>query len=186
LNGWGNNPATVEAAATALAVVAVLVGWLSVRESRRQRRAFEAEMGARMRPWVGLFALEFQRIDGKANLHVLLRNFGPVPAQRARLRMVIEPREPRSEERPNPIRYEEENEKALMPTENGDYNIDLSCYPQLETWVSDKRDVAVHGSFEYHLDRRDFSSQFVARLRFGEGSLPGGGVRTSWRNSAAE
>ena len=56
MNEWGLNPATVEAVATGLAVVAVYFAWRSWRESKAQRQAFEAEVGARMRPWVGLFA----------------------------------------------------------------------------------------------------------------------------------
>jgi hypothetical protein len=134
MDGWGNNPASVQAMATALAVVAVILAWLSLRESKAQRRALEAEMGARMRPWVGLFKFGFEFAEnGEPALRVLLRNFGPIPAQQARLTLVIEPREAHSDERPNPIVAQESDYKALMPTEEGNYSIDLAPYVQMKS-----------------------------------------------------
>jgi len=85
MDRWGNNPSTVEAIATALAVVAILFAWLSLRESKAQREAFEAEINARMRPWVGLFGFQYKKGESKdPKLAVLLRNFGPLPAQKSK------------------------------------------------------------------------------------------------------
>lgn len=137
---WGNNPATLEAAATAVAAVAIVFAWLSLRESKAQRRALEAEIAARMRPWVGLFDFGIEGAEeGEAKLRVLLRNYGPIPAQQARLKLVLEPRETRGNERPNPIIWEERDDKALMPTEEGNYSIDLTPYPQMKEWIDAAR-----------------------------------------------
>jgi hypothetical protein len=183
MNGWGNNPATLGAAATAVAVVTIFLAWLSLRESKAQRRALEAEIAARMRPWVGLFHFGFQGAKGsaEAKLHVLLRNFGPLPAQQARLKLVIQPREVRGDERLNPIVWEEHDEKALMPTEDGDYSIDLAPYPQMKEWISAARDVVVSGTFEYALVGKELQSQFEATLWFGRNQSPDIPVPANWR-----
>ena len=173
MDSWGNNPATLGAAATAVAAAAIIFAWLSLRESKAQRRALEAEISSRMRPWVGLFSLEFQGGKGHgAELHFLLRNFGPLPAQQARLKIVVEPREESSDERANPIVLEESGVKALMPTENGDYVIDLSRYQQMNEWIRAGQDVVVNGTFEYALVERKFQSQFLATLWFSRSQSP--------------
>jgi hypothetical protein len=91
MSEWGNNPPTLGAVATAVAAAAIIVAWLSLRESKTQRRILEAEIAARMRPWVGLYDFGFDGVKGdKAVLRVLLRNFGSLPAQQARLKLVFE------------------------------------------------------------------------------------------------
>jgi hypothetical protein len=186
MNGWGNNPATLGAVATAVAVVAIFFAWLSLRESKAQRRALEAEIAARMRPWVGLFNFEFQGAGGdEPRLRVLLRNFGPLPAQQARLKLVVEPREVYGDERPNPIVLEEPEEKALMPTEDGNYSIDLTPYPQMKEWIGAARDVVVKGTFDYTLAGKRLQSQFQATLWFSQNQSPEVPVPTSWRNRSA-
>jgi hypothetical protein len=180
MNGWGDNPATLGAAATAVAAAAIIFAWLSLRESKAQRRAFEAEIAARMRPWVGLFNLEFQGAKtGEAKLHVLLRNFGPLPAQQARLKIVVEPREAVGDERANPIVREESGDKALMPAENGDYSIDLARHSQMKDWIRAGRDVVVNGTFDYALAERKFQSQFQATLWFSRNASPDASALTS-------
>jgi hypothetical protein len=185
MDRWGNNPPTVEAIATALTVVAIIFAWLSLRESKEQRKALETEINTRMRPWVGLFDFRLREAeDGPAKLIVLLRNFGPLPAQRARLGMVMEPRESQHDEQPNQITYQEATYKALMPTEEGRYTIDLSPYPQLAEWRGAARDVVVNGMFEYALDEKPLQSQFQATLWFSE-NHSGDAVRINWRNTSA-
>jgi hypothetical protein len=183
MNGWGNNPATLGAAATMVAAVAIMFAWLSLRESKAQRQALEAEIAARMRPWVGLFDFELQGAEGgEARIRFLLRNFGPLPAQRARLKLVVEPREIHVDERPNPIVLEEPDDKALMPTENGNYSIDLVGYPQMKDWIGAARDVVVNGTFEYALAERKFQSQFQATLWYSRNRPPEVPVAATWRN----
>jgi hypothetical protein len=126
MNGWGNNPATVEAVATAVAILAIFFAWLSLRESKAQRKALEAEIGARMRPWIGLFGFAFDAAgEHERELRLLLRNFGPLAAQQTRLSLVIEPREAQHDERLDPIVRKDSGEKALMPSEEGNYSVDL-------------------------------------------------------------
>ena len=182
-NGWGNNPATFGAAATMVAAVAIIFAWLSLRESKAQRRALETEIAARMRPWVGLFDFGFEAAKGgEAKLRLLLRNFGPLPAQQARLKLVVEPREVYSDERPNPIVRDEPQDKALMPMENGDYSIDLARYPQMNEWIGAARDVVVNGTFEYAAAENKFQSQFQVTLWFSRNQSSDVSVPTNWRN----
>lgn len=186
MDGWGNNPATIGAVATAVAAVAIFFAWLSLRESKAQRRALEAEIAARMRPWVGLFNFGFQGAEGgELKLRCLLRNFGPLPAQQARLKLVVQPREVHSDERPNPIILEEAEEKALMPAEDGNYSIDLAPYSQMKEWISAARDVVVNGTFEYALAGKKLQSQFQAIILFSQTQSPEAPVPTSWRNRSA-
>ena len=183
---WGNNPATLEAAATTITAVAIVFAWLSLRESKAQRRAFEADIAARMRPWVGLFGFGIEGAgEGKPKLRVLLRNYGPIPAQQARLKVVLEPGETHGNERPNPIIWEESDDKALMPTEDGNYSIDLTPYPQMTEWIGAARDVGVNGTFEYVLAENKLQSQFQATLLFSQNKSPDGAVPTKWRNTSA-
>lgn len=174
---WGNDPATFEAVGTIVTAAAILFAWLSLRESRAQRRALEAEIAARMRPWVGLFDFGIQRSeDGKAQLRVLLRNFGPLPAQQARLKLLVEPREVRPDEQPQSVPMEEKNDKALMPMEEGRYFIELIPHPQITAWIIAERDVVVNGTFEYAVSDRKLQSQFQGTLWFSRGRLPAAAV----------
>lgn len=192
MDGWGNNPATLEAAATAgaavFAVAAIVVAWISLSESRRQGQALQAEIRDRMRPWVGLFGFEFVRDhEGKPGLRLQLRNFGPLPARQARLCLVIEPHQSNSGEQPNPINYKEPTYKVLVPEEDGNYRISLAQFSQLEGWISDSRDLVVKGAFKYALDERVFESQFEAYLWFSKPVPPSPGplVQMNWRNTSA-
>jgi hypothetical protein len=165
VNEWGNNPATLEAAASTVAAIAIFFAWLSLRESRAQRRSSEAEISARMRPWVGLFDFKFKgnRKD-KSELCFLLRNFGPLPAQQARLKLVIETRALQGDEVADSISFGESGEKALMPTEEGNYSIDTESHPPLKEWIVADHDVFIKGTFEYSLAEREFQSEFQATI----------------------
>ncbi|MFI7543834.1 hypothetical protein [Actinoplanes sp. NPDC049599] len=180
LDEWGFNPASVEAVATASAVFAVIFAWLSLRESKEQRRAVEDEIGSRMRPWIGLFAFEFSESeDRKRILRIQLRNFGALPAQKARLSLVICPKVPLQEEVFDAITRQEPEYKVLMPGEEGNYPIDFSSSPELSEWIGAARDVLVKGSFEYALGDRDFKSEFEATIWFSRAPT----VDTNWRNT---
>jgi len=98
MNEWGNNPATYQAIGAIfsfIGIIAVFIAWRSLKESKAQRLAIEDEMAARMRPWVGLFGCDFNlNLDGDPSLdelHLLLRNFGSLPAQNAYLTLKIVP-----------------------------------------------------------------------------------------------
>lgn len=196
-DGWGANPATFEALATTVAavfaIVAALIAWRSWRASR-------SEISDRMRPWVGLYDFEFHRdAFGAPKLRVLLQNRGPLPAQDAHLKVELRPRTLlRYGEIVVPIVSEKVEQKILMPSEDGDYGIKLAPYPDLETWISDKRDIAVFGTFTYALGKRVFESKFQAELwfsrpeppiqrsvRFWEPKAPRKLVQTHWRNVSA-
>ncbi|MGW0328981.1 hypothetical protein [Nocardia sp. NPDC003183] len=192
MDSWGNNPATVEAVATAgaatFAIAAITVAWISFRETRRQGRVLQAEIRDRMRPWVGLFAFEFVRDhDGNPGLRLQIRNFGPLPARQARLSLIIEPRQVDSGEQPNPINYRESTQKILVPEEDGNYRISLTQFSQLDRWISDQRDLVARGIFEYALDERSLESQFEANLFFSKPPPPTPGqlVEMNWRNTSA-
>jgi hypothetical protein len=180
---WGWNPATLEAYATAaaalfafLAAVIALITW---RQSRR-------EISSRMRPWVGLYGFEFQRdLEGRPKLFVLLRNIGTLPAQNAHLLVVVKPCKQNDGEQPNPARSEKFDEKALVPTEDGNFGVSLSTYPQVDTWISEQRDLAIEGTFTYALDGRAFESKFQAELWFSRPKPEKGLVQTNWRNVSA-
>ncbi|MCU1642563.1 MAG: hypothetical protein JWN03_2838 [Nocardia sp.] len=192
MENWGNNPATFGAVGTTgaaiFAIVAIVVAWHSLRESRRQGGALQAEVRDRMRPWVGLFGFEFVRDHaGKAGLCLQLRNFGPLPARQARLCLIVEPHEGNPGEQPNPINYRESTYKVLIPEEDGNYRISLAQFSQLEGWIADKRDLVIKGTFEYALDERAFESQFEAKLWFSKPTPPTPGplVEMNWRNTSA-
>jgi hypothetical protein len=182
VNGWGNNPATLGAVATAAAAVAILFAWLSLRESKAQRRSLEAEVSARMRPSVGLFDFGFQRgKEGEPQLRVLLRNFGSLPAQQARLKLTVEPLEVDDDEQLNPIILEEHGDKALMPMEEGNYIVDMTPHPRLKEWIGAGRDVIVKGTFEYALAGKKLQSQFQGILLFSQNWSHDVPTTTKWR-----
>ncbi len=196
-DAWGWNPASVEAGATfaaaIFAVVAAVIAGISWHQSR-------TEISSRMRPWVGLYDFAFLRDEnGKPRLLVLLRNVGPLPAQRAHLVVEIKPRFlDRLGEVIVPIRSEKFEDKALMPDEDGHFGIRLDQYRDLETWISAKRDLDVAGVFTYALGNRKFELKFHAELWFSrpKPSRPlrsrlslkkptTGLVKTNWRNTFA-
>ncbi|MFB9321817.1 hypothetical protein [Cryptosporangium minutisporangium] len=187
MDEWGNNPATVEALATAMAVLAVIFAWLNLRESKANRHAAQAEIAARMRPWVGVFDFAIKGLDGDdgPTLCLLLRNFGPIPAQHARLSVTLEPRDRPHDEPPNPISWQEQNRKVLMPLEDGNYPISLKRFPQMQDWIAAGRDVVVRGSFEYSRADAEFGSSFEATLWLSRDRAPGQPPSTNWRNTAA-
>jgi hypothetical protein len=112
MNEWGNNPATYEAIGAVVAAVGViavfistLLTWRTLYETRAQRDTMEREMAVRMRPWVGLFGFAYKPVQSRGDtLCLLLRNFGPLPAQRAKLSLVLQPLKPIDKEPDNPIK----------------------------------------------------------------------------------
>src|SRR5205807_4539275 len=116
MNEWGNNPATYQAIGSLIAAfgvlavfISTLLAWRSFHETRAQRKATEREIAVRMRPWVGLFGFSFDPSPPKGNaIHLLLRNFGPLPAQRANLSLVLRPRKPINYEPDNPLSRSEQ------------------------------------------------------------------------------
>lgn len=168
---WDWNPATVEALGAAgaglFASIAVVVAWLSWRQSKKQTKALEDEISARLRPWVGLYDFEYRRNEAdQPVLHVLLRNLGTLPAQDADLKIVVRPVQWMDGETPNPAVSQKPEAKALMPSEDGDYTIGLARYPQVDLWIATERDVVVEGTFTYSLEKRSFQSTFVGELWF--------------------
>jgi hypothetical protein len=184
MTDWGNNPATGQVICTAILVIGVAAAWLSLKESKAHRLALEREIDARMRPWVGLYGLAFDSLEGEVgSVCVLLRNFGPLPAQGAHLAMTIQPKGSADDERPSPVAYKEAGQKALMPEEEGNYSIDMAQFPQFQSWRREKRDVMVDGMFEYRLGSRTFSSRFAGAFWFSR-SIEGAStpVPVNWRN----
>ena len=188
-DGWGWNPATLEAWATvaagAFAFAAFIIALFSWRAAKKQTEAVEGEIASRMRPWVGLFGFEFEHgnADTKPRLNILLKNFGPLPAHRAHLTVVIEPRDALDHEKDNPVVHKEPNEdKALMPEEDGNYGFPIGRYPLLEKWVSANRDLLVDGTFTYGHAGKDFESLFQAKIWLNQERSIDGPVKTNWRN----
>jgi hypothetical protein len=188
MDEWGWNPAAVGALGTAsasvFAVVAVVFAAMSWRVSKKQTVALVREIDSRMRPWVGLFDFDFTDDMGDQRLRILLRNFGPLPAQKADLDVVVCPHQLIAGEQPNPARICKDEEKTLMPTEEGNYAVRLSPYPQVATWISDNRDILIRGTFSYALGSKRFESKFVVELWFSR-ARRGGSVQRSWRNVSA-
>lgn len=188
--GWGWNPDTLgagaTAGATAFAIGAVIFAGLSWRQSKTQTKALENEIRDRMRPWVGLYGFEFVRSDdGEPALMVLLRNVGTLPAQKAHLVVTLKPHKLGDGEHPNAARSEKEEEKTLVPSEDGNYGVLLSPFPQVEKWIAAKRDISVEGTFTYALNDQSFESRFAAELWFSRPAREGELVRTNWRNTSA-
>jgi hypothetical protein len=190
MESWGWNPATVEAVATSLTVIVIFLTWLLFRESKAQRKSLEDEISSRMRPWVGLFDLQIKKDDTgalgaeKLTLFALLRNFGPIPAQNARLKINIAPRMMQAHESPNPVNAEEPEPKALMPSEDGRYTIGLDRYPQIESWLTAQRDLTITGVFEYSLAGKKFESRFEGTVWFSR-PWTGDTAPMNWRNVSA-
>jgi hypothetical protein len=194
MNEWGNNPATYEAIGSVVGAIGVLavfistlLAWRSLHETRAQRQATEREFAVRMRPWVGLFGFGYNPSESRGGmLHLLLRNFGPLPAQRANLSLVLRPLKPIDKEPDNPIRREEQGTKALLPEEEGNYVIDLSPYPQFAEWRTARRDVRVEGIFKYSLDQFEFKTEMEGMIWFSESPQENGQeVKINWRNKEA-
>lgn len=197
-NSWGWDPSSIAAAGTAggaiLAAVAAYFAFRSWQQMRIQTEALKTQTSAldneirdRMRPWVGVHDLEFRR-DPKDSpiLFILFKNLGPLPAQNSDLVVDIEPRVLNHNERPNPIHNTRDEEKVLVPAEEGNYNIQLGEYAQLEKWIADKRDLKIEGTFTYALAERKFESKFAAELWFSRSEVPEGKlVHTNWRNTSA-
>lgn len=193
MNDWGNNPSTYQAIGAIFSSIGILalfistiLAWHSLRETKSQRRAIEDEMAARMRPWVGLFNCQFElNMEDKVGtdeLHLLLRNFGTLPAQRAFLKTTITPLKIIDFEANNPIVSEEVGMKVLLPLEEGNYKINLSNYPQFLTWKEERRDLKVNGDFSYSLTKLNFHSKFECILRFGVANSENKHFKLNWRN----
>ncbi len=140
-----------------------------------------------MRPWVGLYNFEprFDENEKLAGLFVLLKNVGSLPAQKAHLVVIIRPCKLHEGEQPNPARSERLEQKALMPTEDGNYGVLLAPYPQIQTWVADRRDIAIEGTFTYALGPKKFKSTFQAELWFSRPKPQDKPVALNWRNTDA-
>jgi hypothetical protein len=194
MNEWGNNPASYEAIASLISAVGViavfistLLTWRALHETKSQRQSMEREIAVRMRPWVGLFGFDYKLDQSRGGtLYLLLRNFGPLPAQRANLSLVLKPLKPNDKEPDNSIKREEHGLKALLPEEEGNYVIDLTPYPQFAEWRSAGRDIRVDGLFKYSVDQFEFKTEMEGTIWFSE-YVPehGKAVRVSWRNKEA-
>ena len=175
----------------AIQVLTLAVIWLTWRVYQRQletmnrhREASELEISARLRPWVGLLDFGYEPGSPPENsagtLLLQLNNVGALPAQRARLVLLIQPENLAHGD--EPIRWEEPQLKALMPGEDGNYRIDLSPYAQFAAWRRSARDVRVRGTMNYFLNAAGFQTVFEGFFRFSEGTDALGRVKTKWRN----
>jgi hypothetical protein len=189
MNEWGNNPATYQAIGaifSSIGIIAIFIAWQSLKESKAQRLAIQDEMAARRRPWVGLFGCDFilpvEGGSGLDELHLLLRNFGTLPAQNAFLTIMIIPLRIDNYEPSDRIVSEEKGGKVLLPDEEGNYKINLSNYPQFLTWKEERRDLRVEGNFLYKLSNREFSSVFECVLRYGIVNSKNKQFKINWRN----
>lgn len=161
------------------------VYYRQLRTMDEQRKAGEREMAARMRPWMGLYGFGFEPADPPVQcgdiLKILLRNCGALPAQRAHLSLLLHPSEQEKED--ILIQWQEKGVKALVPGEDGNYQIDLERYPQFAIWREANRDVVVKGCMTYNLGQVSFRSDFEATLRFSENLDKNRQVKTRWRNT---
>jgi len=191
MNEWGNNPATyqtVAAVVSALGIVAVFASTVLARralqETKAQRRAVESELAPRMRPWVGLFDCRFELEWGQPGaadtLHLLLKNFGTLPAKNAALTLRIRPLS--NPDGAEPIVREEKGAKTLLPQEEGNYTVDLSVYPQFAFWKAARTDVRVEGRFDYSLGENVFLSKFECVYRPNTLEANPSGYKLNWRN----
>lgn len=55
------------------------------------------------------------------------------------------PRVKEDKEPDNTAEWEEEGEKSILPGEDGNYTIEISKYPQFESWRNERRDVKIDG-----------------------------------------
>ena len=137
---------TIAAVVTAAGVVILLLGLL---ESRAQRRVMEAEIAARMRPWVGAFSVAMAA-DNPDCLLAVVRNFGPLPALAAHLAFTIGTTSNDLNPDGESILWEETpGAKALMPGEEGNYRIDLSDRAEFQAWRVSRRHLIAVGSVSY-------------------------------------
>jgi hypothetical protein len=140
-----------------------------------------------MRPWVGLFGFGLvsweSALGTRDGLHLLLRNFGALPAQRASLQLTIRPLKWEDNEPDNSIRWQERGVKALVPGEEGDYRVEVSNFSQWIAWRDARRDLGVEGAFTYWLDQASFTTKFEAKLQFSTcAKSEDHNLRPSWRN----
>jgi hypothetical protein len=193
MNEWGNNPFTYQAIAVivlSFGVVAIFiiafVVWSSFRKINLQRKVYEDKMIARMRPWIGLFNCEFnldmEDKKGIDELHLLLKNYGNLPAQKASLRTRIMPLNKNNLDITNPIVTEEVDLKVLLPLEEGNYKINLTNYPQFLTWKRERCDLIVNGEFLYSLSNDNYYLRFECILKFGIPNADNKYFKLNWRN----
>jgi hypothetical protein len=180
VNGWGNNPETWLVGLGAVTALGVIALFLTFREARIQRQTAETEMAERLRPWVGLFDFEYDPTsDGSDRVRPLLRNFGALPGLRAQLSLVIHPVAFESE---GAIRWTEQHSKAFMPSEDGNYAINMASYPQFASWQALQIDLLVVGALVYGYGVKNYASTFEATISFAQD--PDGTV-ANWRNTTA-
>ena len=166
-------------------ILTLYVYYRQLRTMEAQHRTLEREVASRMRPWIGLYDFGINSpalpsAGGNETLRVLLRNSGPLPAQKARLSLIVRPEPAGETDAPN--HWEETRIKALVPGEEGNYTFPISRFPQFGTWREQKRDIVISGNMVYSLDERSFRTEFEAALRYSEPFDDLGHVKTRWRN----
>jgi hypothetical protein len=150
MNGWGINPATIQAIAAAVTALSVFFVWLSFRETQSSRRVMETEIANRQRPWLRIDALAFDAAPkGSADqdkLRVDATNVGQVPAEGVRLELNFELL--KRGEVPNPINWTDEVKTFVQGEKRGFY-VPITSYPQFVTWRSRKQEIFVNGRLKY-------------------------------------
>ena len=196
MDSWGNNPATYQAVGavfSSVGIIAVIIytylTWRLFQETKTQRVAIEGEMAARMRPWVGLFAcnvnLDFETGKQLDELSLLIKKFGPLPAQRASLSLEIVPLNNMGYPSTDVIQIKEDGAKVLMPAEEGNYKINLSEYQQFLAWKLEKQSFRVIGTYSYSLADLNLNSQFECIVRFDVPNWTNPYYKLNWRNQLA-
>jgi hypothetical protein len=168
-------------------ILTLAVYYRQLRTMERQHRALEREIGARLRPWMGMFGLAYEEpklplSDADEILRIVFRNFGALPAQRVNLNLNMTPAAAQETVEDAPITWQEVGVKALVPGEEGNYRIILKDYPRFAAWKEARRDVLLSGKMSYSLAERSFATEFEGVLRFSEPADLGGRVRNRWRN----
>lgn len=81
------------------------------------------------------------------------------------------------------ITWEESGTKAILPGEDGNYQVPIGGYPEFVAWRSERRDIFVKGTLSYSLDESRFSSIFEAHIQFSTVQPEAdAALRIRWRN----
>lgn len=173
----------IELVGTIALVLTLFVYSGQLRTMNAQRRAMEREIASRMRPWVGMFHLELDS-ESPSNgakehrLRILLKNFGAVPAQRARLGLIAKAADGMSA---LPL-LQEAGLKALMPGEEGNYRFALGAHPEYVGWAERRAEVEIEGEMTYALGEAEYRTEFEITINF---SGPDQQPNVKWRNCEA-
>ena len=180
LSDWGNNPGTWQAIGAAVSAVgllgliaSLLLAWRSVRETRAQRLTAEREIGDRMRPWIGVYEASCRvGLDYEADIGTLsinAKNAGPLPALAVHMQGVLTAEREDGESRPEAdltyIWHEYAERKAIMPSEDGNYTVELGPVPFFARSLKTRRNVEFQGRIDYQSGSRKFYSTFQIILR---------------------